>query len=74
MTALPVLSIVAFALTTPAGARQAGELTRAFESLAEQTFLLAGAAGVLGLGIGIAVSGAGVYLIKRRQIRNKLQT
>lgn len=74
MTALPSLSVIAFALTSPDTARQAGELTRAFESLAEQVLVVAGATGLLGLGLGITLSGAGVYLIKRRQIRNKLQT
>ena len=62
------------ALTTPSAARQAGELARASESLAEQAFVFAGAGGLLGLGPGIALSGAGVYLLKRRQINNKLQS
>lgn len=62
------------ALTTPSAARQAGELARSSESLAEQTFVFAGAGGLLGLGLGITLSGAVVYLLKRRQINNKLQS
>lgn len=74
MTKFPALETFASALATPSGARQAGEVARAFESLAEQALLFAGAGGLLGLGVGITVSGAGVYLMKRRQIRNRLQS
>lgn len=58
---------------TPSGALRAGELTKAFESLAEQALVLAAASGLLGLGLGTSLFGAGVYLVKRRQIRRKLQ-
>lgn len=74
MTAISAPETFVSALATPSGARQTGELTRAFESLAEQALALAGAGGLLGLGVGITVSGAGVYLIKRRQIHNRLQS
>lgn len=74
MIAQPVLATIAFALTTPSEARRMGELTRELEALAEQALVLAGAGGLLGLGIGITVSGAGVYLYKRRQIRAILQS
>lgn len=54
-------------------AAAAAELTDSIVSLANQAPLLAGSGGVLGLGLGLVVSGGGVYLYKRRQIRNRLE-
>lgn len=59
---------------SPSDARRVGELTRMLDTLADQAFFLAGGGALLGLGIGVIVSGAGVYLYKRRQIRTKLNS
>ena len=50
----------------------AGESARAVNQLAEQALLLAGAGALLGLGLGITVSGVATYLYKRKQITEKL--
>jgi hypothetical protein len=51
-----------------------GEVARLLGSLAEQTLALSGAGLLLGLGVGTVLSAAGVYLFKRRQFRQKLQS
>lgn len=54
-------------------ATTAAEISKTIVSLAEQAPVLAGAGVMLGLGLGLVVSGGGVYLYKRRQIHNRLE-
>jgi len=58
--------------TTAEDAMAAGESARAVSQLAEQALLLAGTGALLGLGLGITVSGVATYLYKRKQITEKL--
>lgn len=60
--------------TTSGGAITAGSRARAVSRLAEQGLLLAGSTAVLGLGLGITVSGVATYLYKRKQIQDKLDS
>ncbi|WP_324664311.1 hypothetical protein [Haloarcula sediminis] len=60
--------------TASDGAIAAGSRARAVSRLAEQVLVLAGSGVVLGLGLGITVSGVATYLYKRKQIRDKLDS
>lgn len=66
-------ALAALALASD-GAIAAGDRARAVSRLAEQALVLAGAGVVLGLGVGITVSGVATYLYKRKQIRDKLDS
>jgi hypothetical protein len=69
-----LLTLTAAAQLSPSGVRQAGELTRLFNALANQAIALAGGGALLGLGLGVLIASVGVYLYKQRQIQAKLQS
>lgn len=51
-----------------------GEVARAADALVDEVLVLAGGTVLIGLGIGVAVSGAAVYVYQQKKIQEKLSS